>query len=398
VRILRIHPFYPSSAYAVKRGTMRYEQDRRIAEIGHRVYVISCKTFGSPLFEKIGGIEIYRVPSFAFPVIEYPFPNLLLFFSWVAQIIKRNQIDVVHVDDGAYLTSLLVLLVKKGLKKPVIVSIQGFPGISWFYGNSLVDLISKIYAFTLCKMILKASDKVVLSATAFVRDAERFGVPLNKIEVIPRGVDTQIYCPNPQHRKTFREKLGVKNDETMILFAGRLVLVKGLKYFIEAAKGLLRENRKLKFVVAGDGVLRGKYQKESLGFRSNIRFIGYRLDMHDIMNAADVFVLSSVSEGFPNAVIEAGACAKPVVAACVGAAPDIIVDGETGFLVRPQSVDSLRDGLSKFLSIGDAGEIGKKALERIRSAFDWSIVASKWLKIYVETATWGPSSRTEKVN
>jgi len=386
LRILRIHPFYPSLVYAVKRGTMRYEQDRSIMERGHRIYVISCKTFEAPSFERAEGIEIYRVPSIALPVIEYPFPNLLIFYSWVVELLKRNKIDLVHVEDGAYLTSLLVLLIKKLLKKPVILSMQGFPGFSWFYGNSFVDWAAKIYTLTVGKIVLRTADMVVLSATAYVEDALRLGVPMDKIQVIPRGVDVRIYRPSLERRKAFREKLGLKDDEIMVLFAGRLVLVKGLEYFVEAAKTLLEENRKLKFVVAGDGVLRGKYEKEAWGFRDNIRFIGYRLDMGDVMNAADIFVLSSISEGCPNAVIEAGACAKPVVATCVGAASDIIVDGETGLLVKPRSVASLCAGLRKILASQDASEMGKKALERMRKFFSLRTVASQWEKVYLEVA------------
>jgi len=398
LRILRIHPFYPSSAYAIKRGTMRFDQDKRIAERGHKVYVISCKTFGAPFFERLKGIEIFRVPALVIPVIEYPLPNLILFYSWVAELIKRNKIDVVHVEDGAYLTSLLVVLVKKVLKKPVILSMQGFPGISWFYGNSFIDWVGKIYAFTIGKLVLKTADNVILSATAFVEDARRLGAPLNRIAVIPRGVDIQVYCPNPKRRKTLREKLDVKEDETMVLFAGRLVPVKGLNYFVDMAMSLLRENKKLKFIVAGEGILRGKYQKASSAFKSNIRFIGYRNDMYDVMNAADIFVLSSISEGCPNAVIEAGACAKPVVATCVGAAPDIVFDGETGILVKPRSAKSLSDGLNKILALQDASEMGKKALKRIRNAFSLDSIALRWERVYMETLNSASSARTRENN
>ena len=363
---------------------MRYEQDKNIVERGHRIYVVSCKTFGAPSFEMAEEIEIYRVPAIALPVIEYPFPNLMILYSWVVELLRKNKIDIVHIEDGAFITSLLALLVKKLLKKPVVLSMQGFPGFSWFYGNPFVDWVAKIYTLTLGKIVLKTADMVVLSATAYVEDALRLGVPIDKIKVIPRGVDVRIYYPNPERRKAFREKLGLKDDEMMVLFAGRLVLVKGLKYFLEAAKTLLKENKKLRFVVAGDGALRGKYQKEALDFRANIKFIGYRLDMEDVMNAADIFVLSSISEGCPNAVIEAGACAKPVVATCVGAAPDIIVDGETGLLVQPRSVDSLCEGLQKILTSQDANEMGKKALERVRKLFSWSTIASQWEKLYLE--------------
>jgi len=366
---------------------MRYEQDRRLVARGFQICVLSCKTFGAPASEKLEEIEVYRVPSFVLPVIEYPLPNLLLLYAWVATLVKRNKIDLVHVEDGAYLTSLLVLLVKSRLRKPVILSMQGFPGFSWVYGSFLVDLIAKVYAFSVGKLVLNAANRLVLAATAFADDAVRLGVPQKKVDVIPRGIDLRVYHPDLNSRNTLRNLLGVKDDETMVLFAGRLVPVKGLKYFVETAKKVLEENgnRRLKFVVAGDGILRSKYQKETSNLRSNIKFIGYRKDMPAVMNATDIFVLSSISEGCPNAVIEAGACAKPVVATDVGAASDIIVAGETGIIVEPRNVDALCDGLRKLLDSGSAEEMGKKAADRIRKLFDWTIVTSRWEKVYRET-------------
>lgn len=352
---------------------------------GHEIHVISCKTFKAPSFERSEGIEIHRVPSIVLPVIEYPFPNILIFYSWVVTLLRRHEIDLVHVEDGAYLTSLLVLLIKRLLKKPVVLSMQGFPGYSWFYGNSFVDWAARIYTLTLGKIILRAADVVVLSATAYVEDAIRLGVSPTKIKVIPRGVDVQVYRPNPKQRKAFREKLGLKTNEIMVLFAGRLVLVKGLKYFVEAAKTLLEEDGKLKFVIAGDGVLRGKYEKESSDFKDNIRFIGYRHDMERVMNAADIFVLSSISEGCPNAIMEAGACAKPVVASNVGATRDIVIDGVTGLIVRPRSVSNLCDAIRKIAASSERMRMGKKALQTVVERFGWDSIASKYEKVYQET-------------
>ena len=364
---------------------MRYEQDKNIVERGHRIYVVSCKTFGAPSFEMAEGIEIYRVPAIALPVIEYPFPNLMILYSWVVELLRKNKIDIVHIEDGAFITSLLALLVKKLLKKPVVLSMQGFPGFSWFYGNPFVDWMAKIYTLTLGKTVLKTADMVVLSATAYVKDALKLGVPVSRIKVIPRGVDVRIYNPNTERRKAFREKLGLKNDETMILFAGRLVSVKGLKYFVEAAKTLLKENKKLKFVVAGDGILRGKYQREAWDFKANIRFIGYRRDMENVMNAADIFVLSSISEGCPNAVIEAGACAKPVVASDVGAVRDIVVNGVTGLIVQPRNVKDLHNAIREIATRLDKIQMGKKAMQFVTKRFAWETIASKYEKVYLET-------------
>ncbi|MCK4424970.1 hypothetical protein KAU93_04720, partial [Candidatus Bathyarchaeota archaeon] len=73
---------------------MRYEQDKRLTERGHKIYVISCKTFGAPLFEKMDNIEVYRIPAVVLPVIEYPIPNLLMLYFWIISLVRQKKIDM----------------------------------------------------------------------------------------------------------------------------------------------------------------------------------------------------------------------------------------------------------------------------------------------------------------
>jgi glycosyltransferase involved in cell wall biosynthesis len=384
VNILRVHPFYPSTAYQIKRGKIRYDQDRRLVERGHKVYVISCKTFGAPTFERMGAIEIYRVPAVVLPVLEYPFPNLLMLYCLIAKIVQEKNIDIIHVMETGYLTSWPIVVLKKVLNKPVIITIVNFPGLSWSYGLFLVDFVGKAYTYTITRRILKIADEVILSATSLIEYVLRLGVSIDKTEVIHRGVDTQLFYPNRERGKLLRKKFGLMDDDIVILFAGRLVPVKGVKYFVEVAKILLRDNKKLKFLVAGDGLLRGKYEKETEIYRSNVKFIGFRQDMPDVMNAADIFVLSSLSEGCPNAVLEACACAKPVISTNVGAAGDIILNGETGLLVESGDVCALKDALERVLSSLHSTKMGEKALQRVRKYFTWDVIMSKLEKVYSE--------------
>jgi len=364
---------------------MRYEQDKRLLERGHKIFVVSCKTFGAPFFEEIGGIEIYRVPAVALPVLEYPFPNLLMLYFWIIKIVQKKKVDLILLTDTTYLTSLMTLILKRVLKQPVILIVQGFAGVSWFYGNFLVDFFAKMYTFAIAKRALKVADKVILASTRIKEDAVRLGVSTDKIEVIPRGVDTQLFHPNREQRELLREKLGIKHDDIMVLFAGRLVPVKGITAFVSVAKILADKSDKWKFLVAGDGVLRARCEKETSHYRSSIKFLGWRDDMPEVMNAADIFVLSSLGEGCPNAVLEACACAKPVVATNVGAAGDMILNGETGLLVEPGNVNALQNALERVLDSLHSTKMGEKALQRVRKYFTWDMIISKYEKVCYET-------------
>ncbi|MDH5771010.1 MAG: glycosyltransferase family 4 protein [Candidatus Bathyarchaeota archaeon] len=373
---------------------MRYAQDKRLLERGHKVFVVSCKTFGTPFFEEIGGIEVYRVPAFALPVLEYPLPNLLMLYFWIIRIARMKKVDLILVTDSAYLTSLMTIFIKRVLKQPIILIVQGFPGLSWFYGNFLADFFARIFTFTVGRRALKVVDKVILAATRQRVDAVRLGASIDKIEVIPRGVDTRLFYPNREQREMFRDELGLKHDDVVALFAGRLVPVKGITHFISVAKILAEKSDRWKFLVAGDGVLRATCEKETGQYRLRIKFIGWRDDMPRVMNAADIFVLSSISEGCPNAVLEACACGKLVVATNVGAANDIILNGETGLLVEPGDVNALQDALERVLSNLQNTKMGEKALQRVRKYFAWDAIISKCEKVYCETLRGGDAERS----
>jgi len=195
----------------------------------------------------------------------------------------------------------------------------------------------------------------------------------------------QLLHPDPQKREFSRKKFGIRHDDIVTLFAGRLVPVKGITHFIKVAKMLAKKGDNRKFLIAGEGVLRAKLEEETSKYRSSIKFVGWQDDMPTIMNAADIFVLSSLSEGCPNAVLEACACGKPVVATNVGAASDIILNGETGLLVEPRNVEALKDALERIINSRHKMKMGEKAMRRVRKHFTWDAIISKCEKAYHST-------------
>ena len=385
MKILHIQPFYPSSVYKINRGSFRYEQDDQLAKRGHELIVLSCKTFGAPLFEKIGKIQVFRVPAITIPIIEYPIVNLLMLYSWMAKIVRIKKVDVIHFTNVEYLTSILVLMIRRFLRIPVVLTVIGFPGFSWFYGNFFVDLVGKAYMFTIGKTILVNVDQVILQASNLIPYAVSLGVPINKIKILLRGVNTQRFRPDRAAGEQIRREYNINLNDTVILFAGRLVPVKGPTIFIKAAKKLLARYRDVKFLVAGEGPLRGLCERLTYPYRRNFLFLGYRRDMPKIINAADIIALSSISEGCPNILLEAGACAKAVVSSNVGASCDIVDNGKTGLLFEKGSVDGLVHNLEDVLARSSITEMGRNNMRRVKKYFNWDVIASRCEKIYMET-------------
>jgi glycosyltransferase involved in cell wall biosynthesis len=154
--------------------------------------------------------------------------------------------------------------------------------------------------------------------------------PPEKITVIYNGIDLVQLDRMPVVKLCERGK-----DEIIIGNAGRLVLQKGQKYLIEIAAELKQQGKAFKVLVAGDGPLEAslKSMAAKAGVEDHIVFLGFVNNVKAFMETIDVFILTSIWEGFGYVLVEAMACKKPVVAFHISSNPEIIVDSETGYLV-----------------------------------------------------------------
>ena len=122
---------------------------------------------------------------------------------------------------------------------------------------------------------------------------------------------------------------------------------KGLTYLLDAATRVTRANHQVRFLIAGDGPLRAALEEKTrnLGLERSVRFLGCRNDVPEFLSALDIYVLPSLWEGLPLALIEALAVGKPIVATSVGGNAEVVVDEVNGFLVAPRDPVSLADAL-----------------------------------------------------
>jgi glycosyltransferase involved in cell wall biosynthesis len=178
--------------------------------------------------------------------------------------------------------------------------------------------------------------------------------------VIPNAIDVRLA---PVARNGTRRP--------RVVAVGRLKAPKDFLTLVRAVAELPPEACEV--LVIGDGPDRGQLEAEirDLGLDGDVRLLGERNDVPDLLAGADAFVLSSASEGMPISVLEAMASGLPVVATRVGGVPELVADGETGFLVPPGEPQALADALGRLLAdralrqrLGDAG------LERVRRSFD----------------------------
>jgi L-malate glycosyltransferase len=206
---------------------------------------------------------------------------------------------------------------------------------------------------------------VVLANATPIRDAliSEDGFAPEKLRVIHNGVDTEKF----QRARRDRARLfpDVENERLVVLVGNMHSDVKGHPWLIAAAPALVHEFPEVRFVFAGDGELRPKFEAQAakLGLASKFMFLGTRRDIPEILASCDIAVLPSRAEGLPNAALEYMSAGLPTIASRVGGNAELVQDGLTGLLVPPENADALAGALVQLFrnpeqarQIGSAGQ------------------------------------------
>ncbi len=306
--------------------------------------------------------------------------------------VEVTNLDMRHKRDGRVLPRLWRLLRRE---RPVIL--HAF----LFHANLLACVVGRMAGvpivvvsersmgldsrarYTVSRLIAPLADRVIAVSPA-VRDfiVQRVGIPANKALVIPNGVDVARFA---SARPIDRTAWGLPADTPLIGAVMRLDPAKGGETLVRAMAALPHAPRSAHAVIVGDGPQRGAWESlaQALGVRQRIHFVGHQADVPAWLAACDVFVQPSDREGMPNAVLEAMAAGRPVVATAVGGTPDVVVDGETGLLAPRRdpaalawAIQSLLDDPALAQAMGAAGR------QRVEQHFSIAAVVSQTETLY----------------
>jgi glycosyltransferase involved in cell wall biosynthesis len=210
----------------------------------------------------------------------------------------------------------------------------------------------------------RCAHAIVANSTAASRQLEQEGIRADRIAIIPNGVDLERFAVPRAPRPV-----------TTVVTVANLRKEKGHEVLLAAAARLVLRHPHLRFLLAGDGPRMSELRAMAgaLHLDDHVRFLGHREDIPALLAEADLFVLPSRSEAFPNGAIEAMAAGLPVVANAVGGLLDLIDDGETGVLVRPDDAVALGDAIEALVrSPEQAAAIGANARDAVarRYSFD----------------------------
>jgi len=359
---------------------------KALANQGHEVHVFTLDFPGTPDYEELGGIRIYRTRS------EVGHPNfltwVLLFNHYIekrmADVSRLVDFDVIHVHD--WLTAPASIGFKHFSKKPLM-----FTAHSTEHGRSGLHIPD---SFTIDGLewwsIYEANRVIVTSGSMKGEVCGHFHIPDNKVEIIPNGIDPSKY-EVAVDKGAVRSRYGIQPHEKMILCVGRLVPQKGIEYLLHAVPIVVRRRPEAKFIIVGDGWYRDhlEWVANTTGHRWRITFTGFipDWDLIALTKSADVLVVPSIYEPFGIVALEGMVAGVPVVASQVGGLTDFVEHDRTGVLTYPRNPESTAWGIDHVLSNpGHADWLVKNAREAVRKAYSWEAIAKRTSKVYKEVA------------
>lgn len=320
-------------------------------------------------------LEEVRARGFDAVALRHDFPKLRATVRELAGVLRDTSCDVLLCH--GYKANLLGRIAARRVGVPAVAVSRGWTG---------EDRRVRLYEW-LDRRHLRLMDHVVCVSDGQAAKVRRCGVPNWRITVIRNSARLGAFeYHDPAAR---RRLLGYFSSDTavsqVVLAAGRLSPEKGFAVLVEAAASFLRENHATGVVLFGEGAERLELERRVAGCGLSGRFVmpGFRTDLDSLLGVADVVVLPSFTEGLPNVALEASAAGVPVVATAVGGTPEVVVDGETGYLVPAGDPVALAARVGDLLQSPDIREqMGFAARDRMRELFTFEAQAAAYMKLF----------------
>jgi len=234
------------------------------------------------------------------------------------------------------------------------------------------------------RLLTRRSAAVVTNAQAVRRFlVERVGLPEEKVVVVRNGLDLDEF--DARARGGPAAPLPARGSGPLVGTVARLEKQKGLEYLLRGFALLPPELDQAHLWVVGGGPLEGDLRRlsERLGLGERVRFLGVRHDVPALMREFDLFVLPSLWEGLPNAVLEAMAAGRAVVATAVHGTPEAVAQGETGLLVPPRDPQALAGAMARLLKDDSLrGSMGRAGRERVAREFGMDRMVRETEEVY----------------
>ncbi len=355
---------------------------RHLAERGLDVYLVSGFTSGPEGHISLDGIKD-TVKFFTIPELtrEINVVKDIIAFIKLYLFIKRNKFDIVHTHTSK--AGILGRLAASLARTPVIIHT---PHGHLFYGH--FNILKTGFFIQLEKAMALLTDRIITLTEIGKREHIKFGISgEDKFTVISDGIELAKFLDYSADSREARREFGIPDDAPVVGIIARLVAVKGHRYLLDAFKMVLHAHPAARLLIVGDGVLKGRlvaYARD-IGISANVIFAGLRYDIPRVISACDIITLSSLNEGLGIAILEAMAMKKPVVASDSGGIPEIVKDGEAGYLVPPKDPAAMAERIGALIDDPAASRsMGENGLKKINASFSIEAKIDELERLYNE--------------
>lgn len=300
----------------------------------------------------------------------------------LARIMKEESVTIVHSQGGGR-SNFFALLAAKLAKVPIKIVTVATLVERWedtsFSRRSVYKAVDR--------MIEKFADKFICVSEELRQALMRgHGMTSQQVVTVHNGINISSHQCN-RDREEILSELNLPKDKIIISLLGRLVWMKGIDFFLEAAHELCKSHQDVHFLIVGDGPLRNELeqQMQQLGLSEVCTFTGFQKDIPAILKIIDILAIPSHSEGLPMVILEAMACKVPVVGTTIGGIPEMIEDGTTGFLIPPSNSAALAEKLSPLIKDETLRkDMGEAAKQRVEDFFSESKMIRETEQVYLD--------------
>ena len=266
-------------------------------------------------------------------------------------------------------------------KKPFVLSTHGsLLGYRYILESEFMQLPYRIYDVGTFKSVVRRADAIIVSSKNEYAEALEFGIDRKKVHMVSAGIDTTDYEPHQDK----------SNEVLNLLFVGRISrnrylepIIKALQYLDKVKLTIVGSEEKSSSLSRGGYLSELKALVDELGVRERIDFAGakYGKELMSYYQAADVFVYTSLYENFGQTLLEAAAAGLPIICTPVGIAPEIVIDGETGFLVNDDP-KMISERIGQLNDVAIRTEFGGRIKKIVKEKFAWSNIIDQYLQMY----------------
>ena len=345
---------------------------------GQDVTVVTYKEGDTPYFEvEETGVKVYRVDNYMIRPNNFIDWIMQLNFNLITEVNKLIQsgetFDVIHAHD--WLTAYAAKTLKESYNIPLVSTIHATEAGR----NGGIQTEMQRYINDTEWMLTYESSEVIVNSNFMKNDIQRiFGLPFEKIKVIPNGIDLKKFDGIKKDYE-FRRRFAADNEK-IILSLGRLVFEKGIQHLIYAMPKILSNYNDAKLVIVGKGGMIDELKQitVNLGIQDKVYFTGYMAgnDVQKMYKVSDVAVFPSTYEPFGIVALEAMLGGTPTVVSDIGGLNEIVKHGETGLKSYAGNANSIADSVTQLLYDYDLSEkITKNAKLEVVQNFNWTKIA-----------------------